>query len=81
MNNTKKWYWAYTNDPMTWIFDTIEEARDHAIEQGMFDEICGKDAMIDFEEQLLFELSEDELKDYLPFFMAAKSEVQDGAAA
>jgi hypothetical protein len=32
MSETKKWYWAYTNDPITWIFDSIEEARDHAIE-------------------------------------------------
>ena len=74
---TKQWYWAYTNDPITWIFDTIEEARDHAIEMGMFDDICGKDAYMDFEEQLLFELSEDELTEYSPYLFAPTKTVEN----
>jgi len=77
MSETKEpyqWYWAYENSPITQIFYTLEEARDHAIKTGMFDEICGKDAMIAYEEELFFELSECELEEYQPYLIIRQKE-------
>lgn len=61
--SNKKWYWAYTDNGMTYLFNSHEEALDHAVGQGIFDEICGKDAMMAFDEALFFEISEDELEE------------------
>jgi len=58
-----KWYWAYSYNDFTYLFNSLEEARDHAVEQGLFDEICGKDAMMAFDEELFFETQEEDLKD------------------
>lgn len=63
--NRKKWYWGYINNQgQTCIFNCIDRARAHATRYGMFDDICGKDAMMDFDENLFFEISENELKDH-----------------
>lgn len=78
---TKQWYWAYSDGIVTWLFNSIDEARERAIKQGMFDEICGKDAYMDFDEQLFFEVSESDLKDCQPFLFAPKAEVQNGINA
>jgi hypothetical protein len=64
-----KWYWAYTStavDGVTHVFETLEQARDHAIANGEFDEICGKDQFVEHDENLIFEVREDELEDYAP---------------
>ncbi len=73
MSETKepyKWYWAYTasstKDETTYIFNTLDEARDHAIAKGEFDEICGKDAFCAHDENLFFEVREDDLHEYMP---------------
>jgi hypothetical protein len=71
MSETKepyKWYWAYTSpsiDGTTYVFNTEDEALDHAISNGEFDEVF-KDNWPDKQNELLFELGEDELPDYLP---------------
>ena len=70
---TSIWYWAYDNNPITWIFNTLEEARHHAIKTGMFDEICGKDAMMAYDEELFFELVEYELEDYYPYLIIERA--------
>jgi hypothetical protein len=64
-----KWYWAYTSsyvDGTTFIFNTYDETLNHAIANGEFEEIYGKDAFIDYEQELLFEVGEDELEEYSP---------------
>ena len=72
MSETKepyKWYWAYTTpsiDGVTYLFNTLDEARDHAIAHGEFDEICGKDAFCAHDENLFFEVREDDLHEYMP---------------
>lgn len=67
--NGVSWFWGYENNETFYFFNCIDEARDHAIKAGMFDEICGKDAYMDFDENLFFEASENELKDYTPYRM------------
>lgn len=69
-----KWFWAYTSpsiDGKTYIFNTLDEARDHAIAKGEFDDLCGKDAFMAYEENLFFEVCEDELEEYSPVEKAA----------
>ncbi len=59
-----KWYWAYTSscvNQILYTFNTLDEARDHAIANGEFDEVCGKDAFMAHEENLFFEIREDEI--------------------
>lgn len=78
MSETKepyKWYWAYENNNFVWLFNTLDEARDHAIyKTGMFDEICGKDAFIAYDEELFFEVSENELEHYQPYLIIRSKE-------
>lgn len=64
-----KWYWGYNDRGFTWLFNSLEEARDHAVGQGIFDEITGKDAMMAFDEELFFEVLEDDLEDYQPYLI------------
>jgi hypothetical protein len=70
MSETKqpyKWYWAYEEsgiDNKIFLFDTLDEARDHAIKKGEFDEISCKDSMIEHEENLFFEICENDLENY-----------------
>jgi hypothetical protein len=77
MSETKEpyqWYWSYTStgiDGITYIFETLDQARDHAIAHGEFDEICGKDNFIAHDENLFFEIREDELEEYSPLEKAA----------
>lgn len=72
MSDTKEpyeWYLGYTStsiDGTTYIFKTLDEARDHAIAHGEFDEICGKDNFMSHEENLFFEVREDDLAEYSP---------------
>jgi hypothetical protein len=73
----EKWYWGYENNNFVWFFDTHGAAQDHATKEGMFDEICGKDNMMAFEENLFFAASESELEDYNPYLIVTK-EVEDG---
>lgn len=66
MSETKKplkWYWAYESHK-TFVFDTYEQAFEHASEHGEFDEICGKESMMEYENELFFEVLEEELKEY-----------------
>lgn len=75
----EKWYWAYTSssvDETTYVFNTLDEARDHAIKNGEFDEICGKDYFIEHDEKLFFEARMDELKDYSPLVFCPMCEVK-----
>ena len=65
--NTHKWYWGYNDQDTTFLFHSLEEARDHAVGQGIFDEITGKDAMMAFEEELFFEISISELEEVQPY--------------
>jgi len=65
-----KWYWAYNNDPITWIFKSLDEARDRTEKRGMFDEIYGKDAMMAYDEELFFEVSENEIEVYQPCLLS-----------
>lgn len=73
MSDTKepyKWYWAYTESGLstrTFLFDTREDALNHAIKHGEFDEVSNKDYFIAHEENLLFELAENDTPDYEPF--------------
>jgi hypothetical protein len=69
-----KWYWAYTSpsiDGITYLFKSLDDAREHAIAHGEFDDIHGKDAFVEYDERLFFEVREDELEDYLPLEKAA----------
>lgn len=77
MSETKesyKWYWAYENNNFVWMFNSLEEARDHATKHGMFDDICGKDAYMEFDENLFFEVSENEREDYQPYLIVRSKE-------
>lgn len=71
MNETKepyKLYWAYTSpsiDGTTYVFNTENEALDHAIANGEFDEVF-KDHLPDKQNELLFEVREDDLEEYTP---------------
>lgn len=74
---SKKWYWGYISSSIegtTYIFETLDEARDHAILHNEFDEICGKDNFMAHEESLFFEVCEDELEDYAPYTICNKKE-------
>lgn len=50
----------------TYLFDTQDEAYTFAEKEGAFDECCGKEQWCETYDEVLFEVTEDELEDYKP---------------
>ncbi len=64
-----KTYWGYNDCGTTYLFNSFEEALDHAVGHGVFDEVVGRDAIMALEEALFFEVSEDKLEDHEPYLI------------
>jgi hypothetical protein len=66
---SSKWYLAYesTRSGITYISEDYVTTLEHAIEHGEFDEISGKENFMDHEQNLFFEVSEEDLKDVIPY--------------
>lgn len=84
MSDTKepyKWYVGYksTSTDITHIFNDLNDAQQHAHEHGEYDEITCKESMIAKDEELFFEVCEDELEEYAPIqFHIINQEVTNG---
>jgi hypothetical protein len=61
----------------TYLFDTQDEAYAFAEKNGAFDECYGKEQWCDTYDDILFEISENELEDYKPFLMPKEKLVCD----
>jgi hypothetical protein len=53
----------------TYLFDTQDEAYACAEENGEFEQCHGKEDWCEIYDEALFEVSEKELKDYIPFVL------------
>jgi hypothetical protein len=73
--NGEKYYWAYESscvENKIFIFHTYDECLDHAIKHGEFDEISCKEYMMAHEENLLFEISEEEVTELSKYWRCPK---------
>lgn len=66
--SNEKWYTCYEDyKGVTLAFKTYDEAMEHAMRSGVFEEICGKDNFEKFQENLFFDVEESELHEHVPY--------------